>query len=243
MIKVDTFSFIEKAKIVHNNYYDYSKVIYSKSISKVIIICPIHGEFSQTPNNHLNKRGCKKCNKGLVYSQDEFIKISNERHNNKYDYSVSEYKKSNEKIDIVCPIHGVFNMLPNNHLRGQGCKKCFNGNHFSKERFIENRKGKKGIFYIIRCWNENEEFFKVGLTTVSIKKRYCNTSYMPYKYEIIREIQSFDLGYIWDLEKEIILKSETYHYTPLIKFKGCKNECFSNIEFLNQKINELKTIE
>jgi len=54
--------FLTKANIVHNNYYDYSEVKFIKMSSKVKIICPIHGKFSQTPSNHINhKQGCLKC--------------------------------------------------------------------------------------------------------------------------------------------------------------------------------------
>lgn len=53
--------FIEKAIAVHGDYYDYSKVIYVNNKTKVCIICPIHGEFWQTPGSHLQSKGCKKC--------------------------------------------------------------------------------------------------------------------------------------------------------------------------------------
>jgi hypothetical protein len=56
------FEFIERAKTIHGDKYDYSKSIYTKAIEKIEIICPIHGSFQQTPNNHLNnKQGCPKC--------------------------------------------------------------------------------------------------------------------------------------------------------------------------------------
>ena len=57
----NTNEFIKKARLVHGNKYDYSKVVYRGAHVKVCIICPIHGEFWQTPNDHLNGKGCKKC--------------------------------------------------------------------------------------------------------------------------------------------------------------------------------------
>jgi hypothetical protein len=58
----DTKSFIEYAKLVHGDRYDYSNVNYKGTKNKVSIICHIHGAFDQTPDSHVNgKCGCKKC--------------------------------------------------------------------------------------------------------------------------------------------------------------------------------------
>lgn len=62
MKKLTLEIFIHRAKKIHNNKYDYSKSIYSNFLTPTIIICPVHGEFSQLPSNHLNKKcGCPKC--------------------------------------------------------------------------------------------------------------------------------------------------------------------------------------
>ena len=55
--------FINKAIIRHNGKYDYGKVDYVDPYTKVCIICPRHGEFWQTPSNHLMGCGCKECMK------------------------------------------------------------------------------------------------------------------------------------------------------------------------------------
>lgn len=51
--KSNTSKFIEKASVIHNNFYDYSLVNYEQSVKAVKIICPVHGEFEQAPINHL----------------------------------------------------------------------------------------------------------------------------------------------------------------------------------------------
>ncbi len=241
MKKVNTNLFIENAKKKHGNRYDYSLVNYINVKTKVEIICPIHGKFLQKPNNHLSGKRCKKCNRGKVFDSKDFIEFSNKIHNNKYNYDKSDYVKSHIKITITCKLHGDFTMIPNNHLRGQGCRKCFNGNYFNRESWIKNSINKTGIFYIIRCWNENEEFYKIGITTYpKIQLRYNTNSKMPYKWQSILEIKSNDLGYIWDLEFNSKLNNKEHHYLPLIYFKGCKNECFKQInfeEFLNKQTN------
>lgn len=60
-VRSNTKDFIEKAKKIHGDKYDYSKVEYEHNARKVSIICPIHGVFRQSPNNHLQGNGCPKC--------------------------------------------------------------------------------------------------------------------------------------------------------------------------------------
>jgi hypothetical protein len=59
MNKLTTKEFIEKARLKHGDKYDYSKAEYTNSKTKVCIICPEHGEFWQTPGDHLDGHGCK----------------------------------------------------------------------------------------------------------------------------------------------------------------------------------------
>ena len=122
--KMTTEGFIEKARKVHGDKYDYSKVEYVNSQTKVCIICPIHGEFWQNPNNHINlKQSCYKC-KGLVHDLEDFIKKARKVHGNKYDYSKVEYKGAKGRVCIICPKHGEFMQTSNDHLNGNGCQKC-----------------------------------------------------------------------------------------------------------------------
>ena len=118
-----TDDFIEKAREIHGNKYDYSKVNYVDSKTKVCIICPEHGEFWQTPPSHLSGKGCNKCSKP-VYDTESFIKKSQEVHGMKYEYSKVEYKDAKTKVCIICPEHGEFWVTPNNHTRKKGCPLC-----------------------------------------------------------------------------------------------------------------------
>jgi Zn finger protein HypA/HybF involved in hydrogenase expression/very-short-patch-repair endonuclease len=70
-------------------------------------------------------------------TKSEFIQISNKRHNNKYDYSVSNYINSQLKVEIICPEHGVFNQIANAHMRGQGCSKCNGGIKYTTSEFVK----------------------------------------------------------------------------------------------------------
>jgi len=121
--------FLKKASKIHNNKYDYSKVDYKNSYTKIEIICPEHGSFLQLPQHHVAGRNCPLCarrtaNKKKMIGIDEFINRSNHIHNNKYDYSESNYGGCNNKIMIICPIHGKFKQIANEHMKGHGCPQC-----------------------------------------------------------------------------------------------------------------------
>jgi G:T-mismatch repair DNA endonuclease (very short patch repair protein) len=122
--------FIEKAKKVHGDKYDYSKFIYIDIKSRSIIICLKHGEFQQTPSDHINcKSGCPKCanflkNKDTRWTTEIFIEKAKEVHGDKYDYSLVDYKTAIINIIIICKIHGPFDQTPYTHLNSGGCSKC-----------------------------------------------------------------------------------------------------------------------
>ena len=106
--------FITKSKLKHNNKYDYSLVNYVNAYTKVKIGCPIHGIFEQTPGHHLNhKQGCAKCatesNAKLLAAKakSDFVSKARSIHGDKYTYELVDYVNSQNKVKIVCPIHGV----------------------------------------------------------------------------------------------------------------------------------------
>ena len=135
----NTKEFIEKSKEIHGDAYDYSKSNYIKSNEKVIIICEEHGEFEQTPSNHLNGQGCYKCGYNMyIFSNNDFINKAKEIHNDKYDYSKTNYTKMNAKVTIICKKHGNFEQTPSNHItHKQGCKICANNYLSNTTEFIE----------------------------------------------------------------------------------------------------------
>lgn len=139
--------FVERANIIHGQKYDYSKVDYVNIMTKVCIICPEHGEFWQTPNDHINcKHACPKCShRSFKKTANEFIEESKRVHGNKFDYSKVEYKNENTPVCIICPEHGEFWQTPHSHLLGNGCRKCsdkINGKlkRISLEEFIRKSK-------------------------------------------------------------------------------------------------------
>lgn len=144
--RLTTTEFIEKAKNVHGDKYDYSNVRYVNKRTKVKIVCIEHGMFEQTPDIHLNQEsGCFKCGLNLISKKnrlgnDRFIKKSKKIHGDKYNYSLVEYINAKNKIKIKCRKHGIFNQSPNDHLNGCGCPKCNESNGERKIRlFLENK--------------------------------------------------------------------------------------------------------
>ena len=138
--KLTTKDFIEKAKQLHNDKYDYSETVYVNSRSKIIIICPEHGSFEQLPSSHLSGNGCPKC--ARVWSNEhrknhqmssrksrgmttvEWIDRAKIVHGDKYDYSQTVYVNQRTNVKIICKTHGLYEQKADSHLRGYGCKLC-----------------------------------------------------------------------------------------------------------------------
>jgi hypothetical protein len=135
--------FISECSKIHNHKYDYSLVKYKNNKTKVKIICPTHGIFEQRADMHLQGYGCDRCSGTFSLTTKDFIDRSKIIHNNKYDYSLVNYKNCSTKIKIICPIHGVFEQTPTYHLTKRGCPKCANKN-ITTEEFIQKAKNIHG---------------------------------------------------------------------------------------------------
>lgn len=135
--------FIEKAEKKHNGKYDYSKVKYISCKKKVCIICPQHGEFWQSPDNHIQGRGCPVCRYESVSeknssTKEEFIARAVKIHGDKYDYSKVQYKNNTTPVCIICPEHGEYWQVPSIHTDNKaGCPKCSRNYRYKTEEFIE----------------------------------------------------------------------------------------------------------
>jgi len=173
--------FIEKAKIIHNDKYDYSHVNYVNAKEKVVIICKEHGEFIQTPHNHIYGKGCKKCGIVLIINKqkstiEEFKKKAIKIHSNKYNYSQVNYINAKSKVIIICKQHGEFQQQPNNHIYGNGCPKCINnGYSITQIKWINFMQSLQNI-YIQHAENEGE--YKInGIGKVDGYSMQTNTVY------------------------------------------------------------------
>ena len=236
-----TETFIKKSEKVHGDLYDYSLVEYKSAKIKVDIICKKHGVFKQSPTNHLSGYGCMACARILQadskrITTEEFIKRAKEKHGDTYKYEKTNYIESTKKVVIECSIHGQFKQIASAHLAGKGCEKCAMVNSsFIRENYIKMAKNRPTILYVIRCSNDNEEFYKIGKTYHSVKIRYGKNK-MPYNYEVLFEYIS-NPEHIFNLEIETHKKYTMYNYRPEILFQGY-TECYN----LNLPIEEIKKL-
>ena len=159
--RLTTQLFIEKSNIIHNNKYDYSLVDYKNNINNIMIICPIHGEFEQRPSNHLFGSGCKKCQIENI-KNDTYIEKCKLKFNNKYDYSLVEYKNNRTKVKIKCSEHGIFEQTLKDHLKSNGCPFC-SGKKMNTELFIKKSEIKHNYFFDYSLSEYNVAFEKLKI--------------------------------------------------------------------------------
>ena len=237
--KLTTEQFIEKSKKVHEDKYDYSLVNYINLKTKIDIICPTHGIFEQSPNNHL-KYGCKFCGGTQKMTNEDFIEKSNIIHNYFYNYSKTMYIKSSEKVTIICPIHGDFQQSANSHLSGSDCYECGKSkregryNRKNAEKYKEVYLTTPAVVYVGEMVDKNGTIFiKLGVSK-NINNR---VSKYQNNFTLLKLIDTnlYDAIY---LEDEISEKFKEYKYTPYY-FKGyteCLEEIVKNeiINYLNE---------
>lgn len=151
--KKTTEQFIEESKKIHGNKYDYSKVEYKNNRTKVCIVCSKHGEFWQTPKQHLRGQGCPECGKfitsknktrikprGKKYTKEEFITKLKEIYGETYDYSNVEYINRDSKIKLVCKKHGDFIKSATDLINKKtGCPFCNREKNAEKNRLGKNK--------------------------------------------------------------------------------------------------------
>lgn len=239
---------LKKLYSIYGDKYDFSKITYKNVKEKVIVICKIHGEISSELRTLLKGNlVCWECNKEYFRKThsgniSKFINKANKIHNFKYDYSKTIYIHSHKKINIVCPIHGEFTQTVLNHLNGSGCQKCgkiklknthsINPTGWTLDNWVKKAEVSKHFdsfkIYILKCWNEKEEFYKIGRTFNSINQRFRCKSNMPYNFKILKFYED-DAKTIYKKELDLKKLNKNNKYIPLLKFNGM-HECFSQIK-------------
>lgn len=142
--------FISEAREVHESKYNYDKVKFINTIRKVIITCPEHGDFPQTPNKHLSGQKCPRCAPNFKGTTESFIAKAIEIHGKKYSYDNTKYAGNHGKVFITCPIHGDFEQSPANHTHKtipQGCPKCSGRYPLNTDEFVLRANEKHSFYY------------------------------------------------------------------------------------------------
>ena len=207
--------------------YEYSTIDFVDMLTKISIKCPIHGLFKQTPRSHLLYE-CSKCGNDSMgrkqqLTNEEFISKAKKVHGDKFDYSKTNYISHKDKVEIICPIHGIFKQKANNHLTGYGCYMCTES------------KGEKRIKEILTKYNikfEQEKKFD----------NCTNKRHLPFDFYLIElnSLIEFDGAQHF---KEVALWGEKLNYIKLcdsIKNKFAKE---NNISLLRIRYNEYNKIE
>ena len=119
---VTTESFIAEAKEIYGDHYDYSKVDYKNRDHRVVVTCPVHGDFQVYAREHLDGKGCPKCEKG-----EKFLAKLEEKFGDKFGLEQFVYESSTSPVTLICPTHGAFSRLPHQILNSRfGCPECGN---------------------------------------------------------------------------------------------------------------------
>lgn len=140
---------IENARKIHGDKYDYSRCEYKGNHIKTKIICKACGNILfQSPHNHL-RRGCSVCSGKHRYTTEEWVRLARKTRGDEYGYLKADYKGANEKICITCKKHGSFWQTPREHIAGNGCPVCCKNKGESRVASVLEKKG-----YIL-----NESYF------------------------------------------------------------------------------------
>lgn len=232
MAKYSREKVIEQFKSVHGDTYDYSLVEYLGDTTKVKIICKKHGVFEQWVQGHKKGGGCKQCFLQSIKPRsttDEIIKKFKEIHGEKYDYAKTNYRSAFKEIVITCKEHGDFYQTPKSHKKGSGCPECAVTIGHTKSSYMDycNKHDGNTHLYLVRCFSEDEEFYKVGISRLGANARFDSKAKLPYEFEVLEEVLG-DASLIWDLEKSVHKLLSKQKYKPKLEFHG-KTECFSEI--------------
>lgn len=237
--------FVREASDKHSGKYSYQYKDNFLVTGRVLISCPLHGDFYQVADTHLSGAGCRKCSSELngkkqSISIDDFISRSSAVHGSRYLYPNLKVSKCTDKIIVTCRVHGDFEQQARDHYTGNGCQKCgyiaairkkkrsygFHG--YSRGKYISiaqsNKNGMSNL-YVIKASGNGEVFFKIGISVNKVKHRFA--SHFPYQIDDFIEIP-MKAGDAWDAERHLHRMLKAFSYRPKSKFNGY-TECFSEV--------------
>lgn len=230
--KLTTKEFVKRAIAKHGkNRYIYDNVKYIRGVSKVEIICPVHGSFQQKASLHLEGSGCPQC--GLIRTHElkrnttaAFIRKAKLVHGDRYCYDTVKYYGCNTHVEIICPLHGPFFQTPTKHLQGSGCPICGGSHKKTSEVFIQEAQkvhGNKYDYSLVDYVNDRTKV-KIAcpkhglfeqLPTHHLRKCGCRKCYDEYN----SSKRLFDQTLF--LQKAKDTHGDTYDYSKSI-YKGMR---------------------
>ena len=213
--------------------FDFTNTVYRGSKKSISFKCNTCNTrlSNKKPYEHLKDDfccyGCNRIKKNEQFVKD-FEKLSNEKYNSKYDYSLlPDIFRRHDKLKIICPLHGEFIQSANNHLYTAtfGCQTCGaeNSSGFSRTDYIAACDGRKPIVYLVEMSLGDELFYKIGITVSNVDKRFKG-SRTPYDHKLLDSIRG-EASLIYDLEKDLHYELKSHKYKPTVFFQG-STECF-----------------
>ena len=203
-VRADRSDVIAKFRKAHGERYGYDKVQYQNNKTRVIITCPEHGDFEQTPVNHLAGKGCRTCYTArLATPVTDFVQEARAVHGDRYDYSRVQYRNTDSKVAITCPAHGDFEQTPAWHLKGNGCPTCSTRVSKAETEIYDYLRTHYGGRVIQRNTRSVIEGFELDLYLPALKLavEYC--------------------GLYWHSEQQLKARGQTNYY-HLEKLRACR---------------------
>ena len=198
---------------IHNNKYKYPNFKYNTVYDYMDVECLVHGNFQQKISIHLNGHGCPKCGLDSIRNtQYDFETKSNIIHKNKYNYNITSYKHSQEKVSIICPKHGIFSQIARDHLHGNGCGDCANeireySSSYEKEiyNFIKSKKSELELIQNYRIKKEIDVYipdFNLGIEfngTYWHSHLHKNKNYHKEKSDYFKS-KGINIFHVWEYQ-------------------------------------------
>jgi len=233
-----TKQFIARAKRIHGDKFDYSRVYYDNNKTKIEIICSTHGSFWQTPNSHLRGAECLKCMGGKLSrirskGVDQFIRDAIRVHGVVYNYSKVKYINNRTKVIITCLRHGDYLQSPNDHINHKtGCPRCANFgyskisiqflNDFAREWKVKIQHAENGGEYKIEDFDFNCYYKADGYFELNNKKYiveflgdYFHGNLKIYKLDGISKHKKMTFGELYKKTMERMNRLKSLGYTAI----------------------------
>jgi len=225
----NTEIFVQKAKALHGDKYNYSKVKYVRADVNVEIICPVHHIFTQTPDAHLHSNGCYKCGRescgnSTVNDTNYFVTKATLIHNNKYDYSKVRYEKNREEVIIICPIHGEFSQMAMAHLAGKGCKSCTMSISHKETKWLDSlgipKENRNITLFIGDFWIKPDGFDPVTNTIYEFYGDYWHGNPKVYDAVKVNDHNGKTFGELYQqtLSRENMIKTAGYNLVTVWQY-------------------------
>ncbi|MHB8871073.1 MAG: GIY-YIG nuclease family protein [Candidatus Doudnabacteria bacterium] len=200
---------------------------YKKNLTVMLVHVPTgHSEQRAASINQMSKF-CETIEKNALKNV-VFIEKSKTKFGTNLSYDKTKYVDSRINVTVTCSVHGDFDITPNRFEQSiHGCPECGKEARFgfSKTSFTNACKDGVGYIYCILCYDEVENFIKIGITSnKDLKYRFGKSAIFPYQYKMLA-IEKSHPDIIFFIENLLHRKYRHLKHKPTKEFHG-DSECF-----------------